>query len=451
MSFDVELEKDILSQCLRSKAYLSKAVALVEAHVFSSRSFAWVWGVLEETYRVHRELPSPAFLLAKIDTDYGETEDAAHMETVLEALYDRETSSPKAALAEIRRFIKMAAARAVADTALDSIDSGDVEAAEAAVEKGVASMRRASVLVEPTPWGSTAVERLDRYVARATPGARPVFKTMSDTLDMRALRGGFPAGKIGEIQANTNVGKTTFIVDLGYNALTRSGAVVLHITSEDEIEEVELRYDARLTGIGRNALESGKLTRLQRETYKEAFERHPHLHDSLFCCYLPKGHKVTMVTPLVEMVRERHPTRPILFIYDSPFHAKGPDRFYKEKRHEVRDVVEYLDNIAKDKSLGFGDVGIWFTHQANRASAGKVPTAESGAESYDVERTVDFGIGLREGVDLAGSKEKTIEGWVIRNRINRMKKAVVYFKADLDLCRFREVAAFEIEEEEGEG
>jgi len=154
-----------------------------------------------------------------------------------------------------------------------------------------------------------------------------------------------------------------------------------------------------------------------------------------------------MVGPLVEMVREKHPRKGLLLVYDSPYHAQGI-RHVKERRHELREVAEYLDNLTKDKSLGLGDVAVWFSHHGRRKDAGRVPTSESGAESYDIERIVDFMVGLREGDTPEGAREKNMECWVTKNRIGPVKRMVVWMKADLEICKFREVAYHELEEDE---
>jgi hypothetical protein len=448
MSYDVELEKDVLAASLQGKRFLSLASTFLEPEHFSTRTFAWIWEQTHDVFRKHRELIDPTVLLAKIEDDFDEG-DHEFVEDVLEALYDRESSSPKAALDQIRAFVKMTEARRAADGVLDGIDAGDLDAAEGALDAGAAAIRRASAVTMPRSWTGGAKERLATYEARGKPGGRLVFRTMLETINFRAIpAGGLPVGKIAEVLATTNIGKTTFLVDLGYAAMMKSGAAVLHITTEDPAEEVELRYDARFTGISRDKLDAGRLSSKDKKQFKEAFEKAGHIADNLAIHYLPKGHRVNSLGALIEAVREDHPDRPILLNYDSPYHAKGPTN-RRERRHELKDIMEYVDNLTKDESLGLGDVACWFTHHARRQDAGKVPTAESGAESYDIERIVDFAIGLREGDELIGSTEKSMEAWITKNRLGPLRRAVIYMKADLSICKFREVAFIEAEEEDG--
>lgn len=439
MSYDVALEKDVLAACLTDERFLSTAATFLEPEHFSSKTYAWLWEQAQTCYTKHRELIDATVLHTRAEDAFDEG-DLEHVEDVMLALYDHEPGSPRAALDEIRRFVKMAEVRRAADVALDGIDAGDLEAAEDALDAGTAAVRRASAVSLPKSWTAGAKARLEKYKARSKPGYRAVFRTGIEMIDLRAIRaGGLPAGKVAEVLATTNIGKTTFLVFLGKQAMVKSGAAVLHITTEDPAEEVEERYDANFTGISRDKLDAGLLTPTEEKAFLAAFEEAGHLQDRLAVHYLPKGHKVTAVGALIDAFRQDHPKRPILLAYDSPYHAKAPTH-HRERRHELREVMEYIDNLTKDEALGLGDVGCWFTHHARKIDAGKVPTSESGAESYDIARIVDFAVGLREGEELIGSEEKSMELWITKNRIGRLRRHVIYLKADLGICQFREVA-----------
>jgi replicative DNA helicase len=443
MAYDVELEKDIVAASLRSKKFLATSAPLLERQHFSSPTLAWIWSVIKGSYLKHREVPSATLFFARLDRE-ADDDERDHVEDVLLGLLGRRVTSPRSALDEVRRFIKLTAARRAADDVMDGIDDGDLDAVETAIEGSSAELRRASVLSTPQSWTAGAKARLKKYESYGKPGGRVTFKTMSETLNHRVLpMGGLPAGKLAEVLATTNVGKTNFLTDMGFNALTRSAAVVLHITTEDTQTDVETRYDARISGIGRTKLECGQLTRKEKKQFIKSFERFPHIQDNLFVHALPKGHKVTMVGPLLDNVRDQHPRKPVLLVYDSPYHAQGI-RQTRERRHELREVFEYIDNQVKDESNGETRMACWVAHHGRRKDAGRVPTAESGAESYDIERIVDFMCGLRDGEDLLSATEKVIELHITKNRIGPIKRAVVYMKADLGTCTFREVEYYEL-------
>lgn len=444
MSWDVELERTVLSRCLKDRPFLSQAFPLLEEIDFSSESFAWIWICLAEVFEKHRELADPSVLFTRIDREFPDVADRERLEDTLSALYSASPSSPHAALDEIRRFVKMSAARRAADGVFDGIEDGDMDAVESALDDGSMKIRRAGLIAQPTSWTASAESRLERYKSYARPGVLRTFATMSPTINRLAMAGGgLPIGKMAEIMSTTNVGKTSFLVDIGYNAIVRSQAAVIHVSSEDPMEEVEARYDARFLGIDRDRLMAGDIKAHEAEHYRKKFIEAAELNDSLFVHYLPKGHKVTMVGPLVEMVRQRHPYKPILLCYDSPYHAAPPSK-KTERRHELREIIEYVDNLTKDASLGLGPVGCWFTHHARRKDAGKAPTAESGAESYDIERSIDFGIGLREGEAIKSNEYICIEGHIMKNRLGKLKKAVIYFEARLGTCRFDETSYTEL-------
>lgn len=446
--WDQKLEREVLARAIKDKSFLAKTVAVLKGREFSDPIYTWVWQTLSSMYLKHRELISPEVMMSRVDKDFN-PDGVSQVEDILESLYTYDPPSPSAALDEIRRFVKMASARATADSILDGIDSADMEAAGTALVQGATDFRRVDVIEEPDDWVIGMRERLAEYRAAAQPGYTRTISTFSHTLNHLAFRsGGFPIGKIGEVMGNTNVGKSTFMVGLGYEAIFRSQAVVLHITTEDPKHEIAARYDARHFGIDRLRLMEGRLTEdeyARMEAAANDMSASEMLASSLFIHALPKGHPVSAVGPIMEMVREKQPRRPILLCYDSPYHAVGHTPG-AERRHQLREVAEYMDNLTKDPSMELGDVSCWFTHQARRKDAGKRLRAESGAESYDIERIVDFMLGLNEAGDGPDKDGKSIiEANVGKNRIGPLKNAVIYFEADLGKCMFveREYAVVE--------
>lgn len=439
MAFDDYYERVVLSRCLQDKGFLGKAVQVVEGHNFSSPTLSWLWELIADVYRRNRELADSEHILHMIVECYDTESEALRVCGVLEALYDLEDSSPLEALEQIRGFVRLAAMRKAADGVLEGIDDGDIDEAQTALEQGNATLRRASVIERPVNWGLSIEGRMKAYVDPPVEGTTKVFLTPFPTLNQKALPGGFPIGKTGAIQANLNQGKTSFLVELGWTAIIRSNAIVLHVTAEDERHEVEKRYDARLTGVDRTSLTVGQIGKSEQARVRQAFIDHEHFVKRLYIQFIPKQHKVSQVDNLIEMVREEHPDEPLLVLYDSPFYAVGPDAGKVEKRHDIKAIVEHVDNWGKNPALGYGPLSTYFTWQYNRKSAGKTPTSESGAESLDIDRTVDITLGLLEGEALAGSNEKSMEFWITRNRLGPLKKAVIYATADTGLCRFTEV------------
>ena len=55
MSFDVELEKDVLATCLRDVGFVRSANPVLRRHDFSSKALSWIWKVISETYSEARD------------------------------------------------------------------------------------------------------------------------------------------------------------------------------------------------------------------------------------------------------------------------------------------------------------------------------------------------------------------------------------------------------------
>ena len=433
--YDVEFEMDVLASSLKDSKFLSRAAPILRRHNFSSKSHAWVWTNLEHYWTEYRERVTPSILLAQIDHDFKKPEQVEHMQDVLKALYGRKVAAPKSALKFIGDYYKMAVMRETASKVLDGMDDRDLDKASEALNQGAVDMRGAEGLRETTAWGDGVKGRLGRYKSAQT-HAGPVFRTPFPSLN-RVFNGGMKPGKMGIILGNTGVGKSCLAVDLGFNALVHDRAVVIHITTEEMLEEAEIRYDARFSEIARDKLEDGKLTDAEAEMLEARFKRSAKVMARLFIEQLPPGSKVTLIQPIVEQVREQFPDEPLLLIFDSPYHTTWK-RQYEAYRHEIKAIFDYLASLITDPE--YAPMAMWATDHARRQDAGRNPGAESGAESYDKNRTTGVVIGLREGEADINETEKTIEVNVAKNRLGKIKRMIIYSKANTAICKFREVA-----------
>lgn len=448
MAFDVAFEKEVLSQCLASKEFLSQAVGIIEDGSFSRASYAWIWKHLSEAYTKHREVPSDAVWLHWISAEFSGIDERDSITETLASLIEYEPKSPKAALEEIRKFVEMNAARRGGDEVLDALDEGDIDKAKSALASAHEAVRRLQTVEAPKKFGETLEERFEGYFnpTQAAPEFR--FSTFSPTLN-KYMNGGLPIRRFAELRAFTGVGKTTTLVDLGYTAIKDCGGVVLYVTSEEEESEVRRRFEARITGIDRNALGQRKLTDAEIETAKRRLQSHRFMYDRLYIQYVPKGHKVSQVQTFVEMVRKDWPDEPILLCYDSPFHATG-GRTYRagDDRFERRDVAVFLENMVRDESLGLGDIAIWFTWQQKAAFEGRIPKRSAGADSVDITRSVDFTLDLRPADNLSDATTDIVEFWVTKNRLSRVPKAVIYMEVDTNTCKHTEEAHHVVEDDD---
>lgn len=427
---DLDLEADVLAMCLRDSKYVKAAQATLDARHFASREHGWVWRVISETHRASKEIPSATIFFARADLDFtsAEAREAA-IDTVI-ALAERTVDAPEAALDLIRKMTRMALIRSLGEQSLTGIDLGDLDKAEASVHEGLAALRAVGQIEPVRPLAEAAEQRLARRLSpeRGIVRFRTPFPTVNGW-----LRGGLKAGHIGVLLGNTNAGKTSLATDLGGTALIHDNAAVLHIVTEEILEDSELRYDARLSGVERDVLEDGRLSDAQvaayRGAYAQPWAQRLHLNS------VPPGSPVTAIEPLVEEVRSKHPGIPLLVVFDSPWHVHWIKNV-GEFRHEVRYVFEYL--LAMVQSKEFAPIGMWCTDHARRQDAGRTPGAESGGESYDKNRAVSLVFGLREIAATDHTGEAVVELHLAKNRISKAKKKVLITRANHGLCSFRE-------------
>ena len=70
MSFDVELEKDVLSTCLKDLGFVRSSTPVLRRHDFSSKVLGWIWKVISETYSESREIPTGRIFAIRLDRDF---------------------------------------------------------------------------------------------------------------------------------------------------------------------------------------------------------------------------------------------------------------------------------------------------------------------------------------------------------------------------------------------
>lgn len=437
MSFDVELEADILAQALRDSGFLAQAIPVVDEHSFSDPARAWLWRVLAETFDKVQELPSPLVLGHRLKTEVGDAE-RGHTTAVVLALRRRKVSSPRSALEQLRGFVRMDAMRGATDDGFLSLDSGDVDGAERAMEEGIERARRAMLLEKPRDYLAGSDDRLARY---QTGDNLVRYATPLPTLN-GVTYGGNCEGNVCTAVATTGIGKSTFAVDLGHAALFKPGAHVIHVPTEESQREAEVRYDARFTGVDRGRLAQGGLTPEETAQFQRRFrDLGVRMGDRLTVHALDPGTPVEMLRPLVLAKRRQYPGEPILLVVDSLDHMRSTKK-YENFRLETGGVYWYAKAMATDKSLA--PLAIWSTTHAPAKFAGKKLTAEAVSESYEKARVSSILLGLMEGTDASWQAKdgtKAMEFILAKNRLGPVNHLTIYAVAYLGICRFEEQAA----------
>lgn len=448
MAIDVELEHDVLSRALRDAAFLSQAVPVLRRHYFSSKALSWIWQTLQENYSAAREVPTGAVWRAYLDRSYSDPAERDGVIDVLVRLKKRKRGSPSSALNEIRRFVRMAALRGGMEGLFDNLDDGDLDGAEKAIVEALAEVRGAGFMVEPVEWAMDAEARLAAYL---TPEASLRMPTPIDGLN-KALNGGLPPGHVGLITAYTNVGKSTFAVDMGFTALMHGekGQVVIHICTEESRKELEARYDARFTGIPRDKLLSGKLSREDQDLFLAKFRRREkEIAGRLVLHEIQPGGRVDAVRAIVETTRGKYHDAPFLVIVDSLDHLVTGRRF-DNVNQEVAATYWQFWALARDPTVA--PLAGWSTVNAKQEFEKRAPTARATGGTFEKPKLASVVLGLKEGTGFGkpDADSIVIEALLSKNRVGAIKSWGCYLKANLGICQFveRPRATFKMDEEE---
>ena len=191
------------------------------------------------------------------------------------------------------------------------------------------------------------------------------------------LGGGLGRGEIGVITANTGVGKSHFLVQMGTNAMRR-GKNVLHYTFELTEQAVGIRYDSNLCSISSSDVLDHK------ERVKEFYANNSDLGRLIIKEY-PTGYpSVTTIRNHIEKLALRG-FKPSMIVIDYADIMRST-RSYDSLRHELKLIYEELRNLAMEIRIP-----IWTASQANRDSANSdIVGLENMAEAYGKAMVADF-------------------------------------------------------------
>jgi len=240
--------------------------------------------------------------------------------------------------------------------------------------------------------------------ARFKKSNRTVVPTGLARLDSHdILRGGLGKGEIGVVTANTGVGKSHWLVQMGANAMA-AGKNVVHYTFELSEESVGIRYDSCLTNVPSNEIVNRK------EEVKNFYEDKK--LGRLFIKEYPTGSAsvVTIKNHLDKLLLKDFKPHVIIVDYADIMRST---RSFDSLRHELKLVYEELRNLAMEMNIP-----VWTASQANRDSANSdIVGLENMSEAYGKAMVADVVISLsRKATEKAGGTGRL---YVAKNRAGR--------------------------------
>ncbi len=218
--------------------------------------------------------------------------------------------------------------------------------------------------------------------ARFVIANRCVCPTGIPELDAKdILGGGLGRGEIGVVTANTGVGKSHYLVQMGANAM-RVGKNVLHYTFELTEQAVGIRYDSNLCGISSSDVVENK------EQVKKFYEGSSDLGRLIIKEYPTGAASVTTIRNHIEKLALRG-FKPSVLIIDYADIMRST-RSYDSLRHELKLIYEELRNLAMEIRIP-----IWTASQANRDSANSdIVGLENMAEAYGKAMVADLVVSI---------------------------------------------------------
>lgn len=290
----------------------------------------------------------------------------------------------------------------------------------------VTSVLRAAEIYGEVSDRDIAVLPFDRDVMHQFTNLRRVATGISNIDE--DLGGGLPVGHLGCVMAPPNHGKSSFLINLGAEAIKRRISVV-HFSFEMSVSQIAQRYNACLGGLDIFEV-SGVKRKKNGPKKKSGVIRKAQL--------VIIGRPAGSLTPAglredVRTVIQDRRIQPGLILIDYPALMRS-SRQYNEKRHELADI--FRDLYAFSRST---QVPIWGAHQTNRGgmesdrSARRVITMSDSSECFEIAQIVDVMVTLN--MTDGERSDGLMRLHVAKNRIGPAN-ATYPVNADLKNCRF---------------
>ena len=326
-------------------------------------------------YEKYRCFPSLGLLVTIVKDDLSQHDDAVMRDQLIDFLYRVKMNPNASDLAFVKdKTLDFCKKQAFKDALEKSVELIQTEKFESVLT----IMKEAVSIGMPHGVGHDFFEDAE---ARFIKMNRQVCPTGIKELDAPSiLQGGLGRGEIGVVTANTGVGKSHWLVEMGANAM-RVGKNVLHYTFELTEHSVGLRYDSNLCDIPSNEVQDRK---------KDVLEKYEGMElGRLIIKEYPTGaaSSVTIKNHIEKLALKGFTPSIIIIDYADIMRST---RSYDSLRHELKLIYEELRNLAMDLNIP-----IWTASQANRESASsEIVGLENMSEAYGKAMVADVVISL---------------------------------------------------------
>ena len=397
-SYGRSFQEKIFQGLLTDHTWASQISEVMRPDYFDLRYLAYLTDKYFKYHGKYKCFPTLQLLITIIKDELKEQANAVLKEQVVEYLSRMRSSPDMGDIAYVKEksldFCRKQAMKEALEKSVDLISKDKYEE--------VVDMMKKAVSVGMT--SSVGHDFFEDMEARFVKVNRLACPTGIEEIDEKTvLNGGLGKGELGVIVANTGVGKSHMLVQLGAHAL-RLGKNVIHYTFELTETAVGIRYDSNLTNIASNEIQDSKQEVI--EKYKEM-----ELGKLIIKEYPTGAATVGTIRSHIEKLSLRGFVPHVLLIDYADIMRST--REYDALRLELKLIYEELRNLAMERGIP-----IWTASQANRDSSNSdVVGLENMSESYGKAMVADVVLSLsRKPTEKATGSGRL---FVAKNRAGR--------------------------------
>jgi replicative DNA helicase len=391
-------QEKVFQSMLTDKDWSAQMVEVMTPEYFDIKYLQYLCEKYFTYFSKYKSFPTLSLLVTIIKDELISSKDVALRDQIIEYLHRMKTSPDMCDIAYVKEksleFCKRQAFKEALEKSVELIQTDKYEHV-------VDIMKNAVSVGLPNSNGHDFFEDLEsRFVAIN----RQVCPTGLGRLDAQdILRGGLGRGELGVVAANTGVGKSHFLVEMGCAAM-RVGKNVVHYTFELSEHETGKRYDSNLCNIPSNEV-------IERKDEVIAKYKEMDLGRLVIKEYPTGGASVVTIRNHIEKLMLKGFV-PSIIVVDYADVMKST-RAYDSLRHELKLIYTELRNLASDLN-----VPIWTASQANKDSAkSDIVGLENMSEAYGKAQVADIVLSIsRKPTEKADGSGRI---FVAKNRAGR--------------------------------
>jgi len=391
-------QRKIFQCLLHDTTWAAQMVEVMEPDYFELRYLAYLTDRYFAYFQKYKTFPTLQLMVTIIKEDLSTGTDVLLRDQIVEYLIQIKANPNIGDLQYVKDktldFCRRQAFKEALEEAVTMVSDDNFDAV-------VGLMKNAVSVGIPVSTGHDFFEDLEARFVKIDRQVCPTGISQIDAKDI--LNGGLGRGELACIVANTGVGKSHFLVEMGAAALQR-GKNVIHYTFELTETAVGLRYDSNLCGIPSNEVQDNKKLVLKRYGDEDL--------GRLIIKEYPTGAcTVNMMRNHVEKLSLKG-FKPSLIVIDYADIMKS-SKSYESLRHELKLVYEELRNLSMELN-----VPIWTASQSNKdGSNSNVVGLENMGEAYAKAQICDVVLTISRKPEEKASG--TARLFVAKNRAGR--------------------------------